>query len=469
MAVNRRPGGKFTAQYYEAGVRYTVPGSFRTKEQAQRAAEKAKATHEFRPRKPAPESKLLFRIAAQGMMNELRVEPNTLVSYQSLLNKHVLPAIGDVPVGDITRRMLKRLFGRWQDEGLSKHSVRHAKAVISNTLQRLVEDDQLPTNVARGIDLGKSRLPEIEIADRETLDRVMSFLPTDGAQLWMLVQISTGCRPNEIRALRPRDLVDGELHICYVVNEIKAWKKRGLPHFERRFGTKNKDTRRITAPKELVRPWEDYVKKHSLGPDDPLFTQRLVVPPLKPRSADVAIPDDLGTVCSPNGRSYRHGTVNAYATGKCRCDWCRTAIRQNRRRNRSYKKGVVLWRNPDEYVTESQWNRIWQHAWAEAGGTSKRPTARQLRHTHASWLIDAGVKPVKMMQRLGHKDLSVTQRYVRPVNDDRELADAFDAMGPWLVTFEASPTAVSNADATTSSTQFETDSHTEGEDLENWR
>lgn len=466
MAVNRRPDGSYSAQYYVDSVRYTVPGSFRTREQARRAAEKAKMTHEFRPRKAKPASTVLFREAAQNMMDELQVDPNTPVTYQSLLDVHILPALGDLPVVDITRGMLKRLFVRLQEEGLSKSTVAQAKSVISNTLQRLVENDQLPTNAAREIDLGSSPLPAIQISDQKTLRRVMPFLPTDGARLWMLVQISTGCRLNEIRALRPRDLVDGELDISYVVNEIKAWKKRGLPHFVRRYGTKNKDTRRITAPKELIQAWDEYVKTHSLGPDDPLFTQRRVVPPLKPRSVDVAIPDTLGTVCSPNGRTYRHGTVNAYATAKCRCDWCRTAIRQNRRRNQSYKKGKVLWRNPDEYVTESQWNRIWQHAWGDAGPKLKRPTARQLRHTHASWLIDAGVPPVKMMQRLGHRDLAVTQRYVRPVNDDRELSDAFDAMGSWLDAFKASPTAVPGEDTTSTGPAVDTNSHTEGEDLE---
>jgi len=463
MAVNKRPDGRYTAQYYEGGVRYTVPGSFKTKEQARRAAEKAKATHEFRPRKASAESTVLFREAAQDMMDELQVDPNTPVTYQSLLDVHILPALGDLPVAEITRGMLKRLFVRLQEQGLSKSTVAHAKSVISNTLQRLVENDQLPANAARGIDLGSRSLPAIHISDQETLRGVMPFLPTDGARLWMLVQISTGCRLNEIRALRPRDMADGELDISYVVNEIKAWKKRGLPHFRRRFGTKNKDIRKITAPMELTQAWNEYVETHSLGPDDALFTQRLVVPPLKPRSADVAIPDNLGTVCSPKGRTYRHGTVSAYATAKCRCGWCRTAIRQNRRRNRSYKKGQVLWRNPEEYVTESQWNRIWRHAWAEANHSLTRPTARQLRHTHASWLIDAGVPPVKVMQRLGHRDLAVTQRYVRPVNDDRDLSDAFDAMGSWSEAFKAGPTAVSHTSSTTDNTEIDTESPTEGE------
>ena len=40
---------------------------------------------------------------------------------------------------------------------------------------------------------------------------------------------------------------------------------------------------------------------------------------------------------------------------------------------------------------------------------------------------------------MGHRDLSVTQRYVHPVNDDQELADAFDSLTTWLDDSTGSP------------------------------
>jgi integrase len=40
------------------------------------------------------------------------------------------------------------------------------------------------------------------------------------------------------------------------------------------------------------------------------------------------------------------------------------------------------------------------------------PTAYQVRHTHASWLIDAGENPKAVMHRLGQANLRATARYV---------------------------------------------------------
>jgi integrase len=84
------------------------------------------------------------------------------------------------------------------------------------------------------------------------------------------------------------------------------------------------------------------------------------------------------------------------------------------------KSGRRRWektRDADEpYVTEQQWSKIWNAALKKSGIPFK-PTAYQVRHTHGSWLIDAGENPRVVMHRLGHNDLRVTSRYV----NSREL------------------------------------------------
>lgn len=60
-------------------------------------------------------------------------------------------------------------------------------------------------------------------------------------------------------------------------------------------------------------------------------------------------------------------------------------------------------------------NRFRSGAWAKAAEKSGLPTHRQpgihdLRHTHASWLLDAGVSIHAVQQRLGHSDVMTTLR-----------------------------------------------------------
>ena len=51
-----------------------------------------------------------------------------------------------------------------------------------------------------------------------------------------------------------------------------------------------------------------------------------------------------------------------------------------------------------------------------------KPTAYQVRHTHASWLIDAGENPKAVMHRLGQADLRTTARYVHVLDETGESA-----------------------------------------------
>jgi hypothetical protein len=81
------------------------------------------------------------------------------------------------------------------------------------------------------------------------------------------------------------------------------------------------------------------------------------------------------------------------------------------------------WRREQDqpYLDEPIWNRIWACAVADSGIPFK-PTAYQLRHTHASWLIDAGENPKAVMHRLGQADLRTTARYVHVLDETGESA-----------------------------------------------
>jgi site-specific recombinase XerD len=70
-------------------------------------------------------------------------------------------------------------------------------------------------------------------------------------------------------------------------------------------------------------------------------------------------------------------------------------------------KGVPA--KPTEYLGADVWRRIWNTAVDEAG-LPFRYTPYQVRHTHASWLIDQGVDLARVQYRLGHGDLQATTR-----------------------------------------------------------
>lgn len=79
------------------------------------------------------------------------------------------------------------------------------------------------------------------------------------------------------------------------------------------------------------------------------------------------------------------------------------------------------------YFYTYHWEPALTHLLA-TGQLLKRPRVHDLRHTHASWLIDAGVPLPVIQKRLGHSSISVTvDTYGHLANDaDMKAADALD-------------------------------------------
>ena len=70
-------------------------------------------------------------------------------------------------------------------------------------------------------------------------------------------------------------------------------------------------------------------------------------------------------------------------------------------------------------------NRYWKEAVKDAGGTVPKGTrVHDLRHTHAAWLLSAGVAPLVVAARLGHSSATTTQNvygHITTEADDRAI------------------------------------------------
>jgi site-specific recombinase XerD len=68
-------------------------------------------------------------------------------------------------------------------------------------------------------------------------------------------------------------------------------------------------------------------------------------------------------------------------------------------------------------------SRVWLPA-VTATGLDFHVRWHDLRHTHASWLVAGGADLKTVMDRLGHTQISTTQRYLHtlPNTDDTALA-----------------------------------------------
>jgi hypothetical protein len=99
----------------------------------------------------------------------------------------------------------------------------------------------------------------------------------------------------------------------------------------------------------------------------------------------------------PDGKQYRHGTMGAYVTAKCRCpgcvQWSADYGRSRKRRTtgRAEREWSAGWRRDrTEYMGKNTWYRIWTSAVEEAkpsdeemealGYTDPLPNGKQYQH-----------------------------------------------------------------------------------------
>jgi integrase len=76
---------------------------------------------------------------------------STVRSYDDLLRLHVLPAFGSLKLSEINRGKVKDFFAGKILEGYAQNTVRHMRDVISNVLNKAVDDETIKNNVSMRI------------------------------------------------------------------------------------------------------------------------------------------------------------------------------------------------------------------------------------------------------------------------------------------------------------------------------
>jgi len=83
---------------------------------------------------------------------------------------------------------------------------------------------------------------------------------------------------------------------------------------------------------------------------------------------------------------------------------------------KSHDEGFVIRAPRGGFLSRANFRRIWIKACNDAGIENLR--VHDLRHTHASWLVNMSNDPgilIKVRDRLGHSDIKVTSRYLHAV------------------------------------------------------
>jgi len=269
--------------------------------------------------------------------------PGTISRYRQIVRDRIEPSLGLIPVDMLTRHavtkwvaeMRRTPVARGVNAGRppSSKTIRNAQALLSAALQRLVDEDVIPRNVAKGVPLPKdATVREMRFLTPDEYARLHACIPVD-YQPFVAAMYALGLRFGEATALTVADV---DLDVAQpVVRVSKAWKmgENGTPYLG---APKTKRARRtVTIPAPLIP--ELRAALAGKGADDLVFTAR-------------------------RGGPITSGPFHAH---------------------------------------------IWQPA-CDAAGLSPRPRVHDLRHSHASALIAAGVPLPVVRRRMGHESIQTT-------------------------------------------------------------
>jgi integrase len=183
---------------------------------------------------------------------------------QSIFQKHVLPAVGDWELAQLTPDPLQRLLNQVAERGYRKSTLKHIRTYIRAALEYAVDEGFINRNPARKLELPHTRKSRERFYSFAEMDRLLK-VAVRRENLVLRILLFCGLRPAELLALRIEDVGAHQLRIDEAVKE----KEKG----ERRIGETKTETSDawVSVPPQLARDLRAWVGKHSQKDDPKAF------------------------------------------------------------------------------------------------------------------------------------------------------------------------------------------------------
>lgn len=269
--VNKLPSGRFRALYYGPdGRRYKAPTTFTTATAARkwlalRQAEiVSKAWEPPEAQQQQKPTKLTFAAYAERWLPERDLKVRTREHYAKLLDRHILPRFGSLPIGAITADDVKSWYAALRPDRPTMRS--HAYGLLRTIMGDAVRDGKATANpcVIRGAGSAK-RVHKIRPATFDELEVLIAELP-ERYRAMILLASWCALRFGEITELRRADIDLG-------AGVIRI--RRGVVRTDEGFRTGSPKTeagiRDVHIPPHLLPAIEDHLAKHVDSQDDSLL------------------------------------------------------------------------------------------------------------------------------------------------------------------------------------------------------
>lgn len=315
---------------------------------------------------------------------KLTVKPTTYTNYQKKINNHIIPSLGRYKLKSITSPMLQKLINDMYENEYSRNSLSVVKGILSSSLDYAVEPmHYITSNPMSHVKLPSTRIhtaksrqsPHVYIS-KEDMEIIFQRFPEKStAHIPLMLGYKCGLRLGEAFGLWWED-IDLDNKTISVKRQIQ-WKEKD------KSDSSSESYWYFTAPK-----YESY---RTITIDDKLCDL------LKREKA-------------------RQEKAKAYYDDL----YCHNYMDDTNRLNQEGRGSEINLLCLEECGKYSQ-PRIMQHTSAVINKTlGIKFDFHSLRHTHCSMLLESGVKPKYVQERLGHKNIQVTLNIYQHLTDSMQ-------------------------------------------------
>jgi integrase len=176
------------------------------------------------------------------------VKPSTYLTYRTILDNHIFPALGHIQMQKVTQAQVQSLYTRKLKEGLSAKTIRSIHGILHKAFDDAVRWERLSRNVCDTVSLPKVTQHEIQPLTLEQAQKLLEAAKGHRLEGLLTVALATGMRRGEILALKWQDVnLEGKsLYVRHTVNRLT-----GLGYVETEPKT-SKGARQVVLPEFLV-------------------------------------------------------------------------------------------------------------------------------------------------------------------------------------------------------------------------
>lgn len=196
----------------------------------------------------------------------------TYKGYRGYLDKHILPALGHLPIQKLTPQHVQAFYSRKQQEGLSAKSVNNIHGMLHKALDHAVRWGLAPRNVCDAVSLPKQSRHETQPLTEKQARQLLVAARGHSLEGLLTLAVTTGMRSGELLALKWQDInfdtdslhirrsmgyISGKGYLEFEPKTSRSRRKIVLPSFVCE-ALKQHRTRQLEARLKAGTRWQDH-------------------------------------------------------------------------------------------------------------------------------------------------------------------------------------------------------------------